>query len=409
MDRLRFRRTGRPVLGIEIASGALRAVLLHRGVMCWHGQLDPWDGESLPDALNRLLASAPRTRFGRWTTVVALGPSRSQLRRISGLPHTTDARLLERVIAGDPGAYFVRNGVPLLTSRVRAESAGIAWAAAVETSEAAAIVHGCRRAGLRLRAIVPAAAVLARLVGEGKHAWVDGRLIATVTASDGVITALRRRLSAGENESAGDPLSSLPAGFPATCARAYAAAAFGMTEPVALDPVAGASVAGPVSRARSGSAIAALAATLIWALLSPALAANFQARQAELELAALASARHDALTERRAVEEREKAHAALDRFYHERTGTIALLAELTAALPSGVAIVQLDLMPPAGTMVVLGPSASALLSALERSTRIATPEVVGPITRERIGESEAERLTVRFRIVSDVGTRGART
>jgi hypothetical protein len=47
--------------------------------------------------------------------------------------------------------------------------------------------------------------------------------------------------------------------------------------------------------------------------------------------------------------------------------------------------------------VVLAPRGGALLTRLERVSGVAAPEIVGPVTREKPGGREVERVTVRFR------------
>ena len=80
----------------------------------------------------------------------------------------------------------------------------------------------------------------------------------------------------------------------------------------------------------------------------------------------------------------------------QRRSSIDLLAHLAALLPSGAALTHLQLDSVGGTLIALAPSADGVLKGISESTLIGAPEIVGPVTRERAGAREVERLTLRF-------------
>lgn len=84
-------------------------------------------------------------------------------------------------------------------------------------------------------------------------------------------------------------------------------------------------------------------------------------------------------------------------FEASRRSTTTLLADLTRALPKEAALVAFRIDTAGGTLVALGTRAAQVMTALEAVKEIASPEIVGPVTRETMGGREVERVTVRFR------------
>jgi hypothetical protein len=76
---------------------------------------------------------------------------------------------------------------------------------------------------------------------------------------------------------------------------------------------------------------------------------------------------------------------------------VLFLGALAEVLSPDAMIVSMRLDSAGGTFVALAPRAADVLSSLEKIPLVAVPEIVGPVTPERIATVERERFTVRFR------------
>lgn len=392
-------------LGIAVGADRIRAVALNGGRITAATEAQVGPGDSLSAALAELLSGAPLPRFPRPRVVVAFGPSLAQTRRIAGLPPLEDGRMLAQVVREGAGKFFLRNGVPLATTGVRIIEPGTVWAAALDERAVRQVEAGCRAAGLRVDRFVPAVAVLGRgLTGEHVR-WPDGGAVAEIALEGGEMRSVRR-VSAVPGADA-----TPPAAVPALArlgeegwrfADAYGAASLPAYEPMVLRP-AGATAAGDIPRWRLGLAAGALGAALLFAAVAPALRAMDAEDRAVGRIAAVQDRRRAASDTERELARITGALAEAAAFDEKRYSPTLLLADLTAALPAGTAIVAFRADSAAGSVVALAPRAAVVVQPLERVPGIVSPEIVGPVTREPVGGRELERVTVRFGI--DAGRR----
>lgn len=390
----------RLTLGIAVGADRIRAVALNAGriVAATEAQVGP--GDSLSAAVAELLAGAPLPRFPRPKVVVALGPSLAQTRRIAGLPPLEDGRMLAQVVREGAGKFFLRNGVPLATTGVRVVEPGVVWAAALDERAVLQVEAGCRAAGLRADRFVPAVAVLGRALA-GEHVlWPDGPTVADVRLEGGELRAVRRLSAAQAGE------APAPAVLPALArlgeegwrfADAYGAASLPEYEPMVLR-AAGAGAPGDVPRWRMALAGGALAAALAFAALAPALRAMGAEDEAVGRIAAVQDHRRAASDTERELARITAALAEGAAWDEKRYSPTLLLADLTAALPPGTALVAFRADTATGSVAAVAPRAATVVQPLERVPGIVSPEIVGPVTRETLGGRELERVTVRFGI-----------
>lgn len=413
-------------IGIAVASDGVRVVAVERGIVRWATEV-PWaatehaitsdrpHAETLADAITATLApalaSAPRRvlrgamlGLTRPVAIAAVGAGAAQLRRLSELPPFTDARLVARAVREGSGRFFLRNGVPLVTTSVQLVEPGSAWAGAVDEPVLAALAAACQRAGLRLRAVVPAPVAIARAVADGEIAWHDGATTMRVTAVGGRVTYVRRvpvRRDAAPVVALGTADLAFPeVGSLASLgtdgrryADAYGAAILPLSEPLATRP-SGTTAERAVPRWRRVLAWSVAGLALVAAVAAPGVSARWHARQAERALLLLGpTTRAMALTERAlaTTDDGLRAHAAFDA---RRRSAIGLLEQLTQVLPEGAALVALRMDSVGGTLMALTPRAGALVAALDTLPLLAAVEVLGPVTRERVtlapsGASEA--------------------
>lgn len=387
-------------LGIAVGAEGIRAVALNGGRIVAATEARVGPGDSLSAAVAELLSGAPLPRFPRPRVVVALGPSLAQTRRIAGLPPLDDGRMLAQVVREGAGKFFLRNGVPLATTGVRIVEPGTVWAAALDERAVRQVEAGCRAAGLRADRFVPAVAVLGRALTGDHLRWPDGPAVAEVELQGGELRAVRR-LSASAAADAPPP-----AAVPALArlgeegwrfADAYGAASLPEYEPMVLRP-AGARAPGDVPRWRLALAGGALAAALLFAAVAPALQAMGAEDAAAARIAAVQDRRRAAADTERELGRITGALAEAAAFDAGRYSPTLLLADLTAALPAGSAIVAFHADTAAGSVVALAPRAAVVVQPLERVTGIVSPEIVGPVTRETVAGRQLERVMVRFGI-----------
>jgi hypothetical protein len=389
-------------LGVGVGADRIRAVAVRGGAVAWAGEAELADPRDPGAALRELLASAPLPRWPRPTVALALGPSLSQLRRITGLPQVADERMLTQVVRESAGKFFLRNGKPLVTTRVRVVGYGEVWCAAFEQPLVDALAAACRAAGLNVRGVVPTVAVLHRALKGARLAWRDGEVRVEVErGDDGELAAVRRtRVPASAGDEGQTPVPALArigAGA-VSFADAYGAALLRRGEPLALEPRQG-DGAGP-PRWRLPLAAAALAASLAAAAVLPVRAARQAERGAlaRLERVSTASA---AAREAGAAELRVTAALAeVAAFDSARYAQTHLLADLNRALPVGSALLSFRVDSAGGSVVALTPSASAVLAPLERVPGVRGVQIVGAVTHEVAAGRELERVSIRFGIAA---------
>lgn len=429
-------------LGVAIASDRVRAVAVRGRQVLWAGEAERGHESSLASDLARLIREAPhsrgrvRGRAGsplRWRrpiAVVAVGPAAAQMKRLAGLPLLDDARALALVVGEGASRFFLRNGVPLVTTGVRPTSPGEAWAAAIEAPVVDAAERACRDAGVRLALIVPAVVALGAAARSGtapdeRIEWEDGTVRVEIVLERGAVASVRR-LAGGLASGLPRPRSLGASAVPMTTqpeARAgeapvlgglsvlaalgeaahrfhdaYGAALVSLDEPVAVR----ARDTGRIPRRRLVAAIIAVVLAVVAALASPGVAATWQAKRDEARLRSLAPRRRVAVLAETELGRMTGALGEVSTFEARWRGSTHILAALARVLPDGSAIVALRITSGSdsagGTLVVLAPRAAAVVDKLERSGVVVAPEVIGPITRESAGGREVERVSIRFRL-----------
>jgi hypothetical protein len=384
-------------LGLGVGTDRIRAVVLRGGRIVAASEAEVGPGADLAAAVAELLAGVRLPRLPRPRAVVALGPALAQTRRISGLPPLDDPRLLGQVVREGAGKFFLRAAGPLATTGVRVVEPGTVWAAALDERTVREVEAGCRAAGVRVDRFVPAVAVLGRGLRGEQVLWADGGAVAEVRLADGELHAVRR-LPAAQLPDAPD-LAPVPAlarlgeqGW--RFADAYGAASLPGYEPLVLRPSGGG--AGQVPAWRLAAAAAALAAALLYAAVAPALRAMRAQDEAAGRIAAVQDRRRAAAETERALARVTGALAEAAAFDAGRYSPTLLLADVTAALPPGSALIAFRADTAAGTVVALAPRAAAVVQPLAGVPGVVAPEIVGPVTREALAGRELERVTVRF-------------
>ncbi|HET7463776.1 MAG TPA: hypothetical protein VFJ82_21150 [Longimicrobium sp.] len=389
-------------LGVGVGADRIRAVAVRGGAVAWAGEAELDDAAGPGAALRELLASAPLPRWPRPSVALAVSPALAQLRRITGLPQVADERTLTQVVRQSAGKFFLRNGKPVATTRVRVIAPGEVWCAAFEQGLVDALVAACRESGLSVRGIVPAVAVLPRALEGDRLTWRDGEVRVEVElAGDGTLAAVRRTRAAGAADPTPDAapvpaLARIGATAPAF-ADAYGAALLRRGEPLALEPRRDDAAPPPW---RLPLAAAAVCASLVAYAILPVRAAH---RAEAAALARLARVNAASTAARQADEGEGRVTAALAEvaaFDSARYAHTRLLGDLTRALPVGSALATFRVDSAGGSIVALTPRAAAVLAPLERVPGVSGAEIVGTVTHEVVAGRELERVNVRFSVLS---------
>lgn len=370
-------------VGIGVSVDAVRAVCVRSGRVVWARELECPDADNLEATLDALLLAVPRG-FRRTRVGVAIGPARSQLRLVRGLPELEDRALVSALVQQDPARFFLRNGTPIVTTSVHVVDNG-SWVGAIDQPVVDAVRRACRRKRGRHIIIVPTAAVLHLALDEERVDWRDGEVSVSVQRAGARLQSCRRSVGA------------IVTGTPIRERRIAAAAprfdgdTFRFADAIAAAQLERRSTLAVPSHRRDGrvdslprwriplASLSFFAATML-ALAAPGIEAaralrHLRAERAKLEKPSTAAMR---------LERELGRHAALLREFTEfdrssRSMTLSLAA-LTRAIRPPSMLLGLRADSTGGTLVALTPSAAALVTMLGNDTELSAPRIVGPVT-----------------------------
>jgi len=340
-------------VGLAIERDRLRAVGVRGARVVWGVDASLTDATPLADALTGFLAQLPLGRFSRPRVTIALGATFAQTKRLAGLPPIGDERLLARIVSEHASRFFLKNGVPLVTTSVRLDEQGKPWGAALQKTVVDTIVSACRTSRLRLSGIVPA-----------------------VDVAKTEVAALA-------------PLGRDATQFAAAYGAAVTAGALAWRAGTTDETVA------PRWRMIAITSAAGLAVLL--AILAPGLGARAAEHHAIAHLATIAASTRTTQRVARDVGLVTEALGEVATFDRDRRPVTMLMAALAKALPDGAALLAFHVDSAGGSVVALVPRAASLLTRLESVPGLGAPEIVGPVTRETAGGNQVERVTIRFR------------
>ena len=393
----------RPRLGLGIGRRRVSAVLLDGETIRWTAVRPRSDDEPLARTLEGLLAECPRSRLRKPIVTAAIGPRAAQLKLVSDLPPLPQPAALAAVVREHASRFFLKNGVPLLFSGARSTSPTSAWVAAFEEPEVRSVIEACAALGLKLHMVTPTAIALRFATSAATITWTDDDVAVAVTYADGYAAVVR----SASNSKASGALPSFAPTFRSLAGRANqlmdaaGAARMPRGESIALRGVAIRLTREPSQR-RVAISGAVCAVAIVAALAVPGLASWRVTRSARAQDAALRTQVRGAERDAHDLASVMADLSAVALFTQSRRSVTVLLAQLTRALPDGCAFLALQLdSAGVGNIVAVGPRASALVDAVERVPGIASPEIVGPVTRETVAGKPLDRVTVRFHLVQE--------
>ena len=390
-------------IGVEIGSGAVRAVLVRHGRAVDATTVHLDDDEALLPALASALRSVAPRRLRKPRVFAAIGPSASQLRQLVNLPAVGDARALREVVRGSTARFFLKNGVPLITSSVRRQEDGTAWAAALDEPPVRALAAACRAARLQLASVVPSVVALKPMSSDDDVVAIDGDVIVELRIdAGGALQGVRR----GTVSATGPDRPRLSTNVGGTLlgrvgaeyAAAYGATTINSHEPLALR-------AGDlrpwrdtgIPRWRLVLASTGLIITTLLSLALPALYAHREAARARTRLATLGPAYRAARWTDQELAATSSALTQIASFDRSRRSAAEFVAELTDELPEDAWLQSVRVEERGGSITALAPHASAAFAALSRLRYVTAPTIVGAVSPEPVGPERFERVTLSFR------------
>jgi len=387
-------------VGVALSRDAIRAVAIRRNRIVWAAEVPLEHGAALPSVLESLLAAAPLPRFPTPVLSAGVGPHASQVRPVMGLPESSDDTTASAVVRENVSSFFLKDGVPLVTTRVQSTSHNQLLAAAIDQPCVDAVRHACHVRGWRLRFIAPTAACLGHAFTEPSFAWVDGGCVVEMTHTDGTLESIRtRRASAVESTPSSPQLTSRLAALGENAARfadAYGVAATDTLPALALDSSAAGFWTWQEIRRRLLPPGIMLALGVVALVMSP-LSAIWAGHRAQGRLAQVREDQVQTVVSTLDVLDRtsallEEVHA----FATTRPKVTIMLDALTRNLPQGSVVLNLDLTDTQWQIVVLSQSSAAVLVALGRLPGARSVELVGSVERQTVAGHEMQRITARW-------------
>jgi hypothetical protein len=400
--------TRRTLLGAAVASDAVRLVATRQGRILWAAEA-PSSGNGAGEALAELLVAKRAPRWFAAGIAVAVGPTYSQVKRVSGLPALRNPLELSKVVQRGTSRFFVHRGVPLVATGVELARQGALLAGVIDEPMMNEICEALARRRVRVRAIMPTIAALPSVFQDGRVLWRDGEVTADLMVVDRRLASVRclpsayaQRQEPGPGSEAPSPalplvpLSALGEGG-VRFADAYAAAVGSLSTPLVVDMRARRQRMQTITSLRI--AVAGVTATLglAAALVMPGIRAQNDAAAVRAELQAKAPLLRRAATQEATLRRTSDALHQLIAFAGARRSHVLFLGSLAEALSPDAMVVSMRLDSLGGTFIALAPRAADVLSSLEKIPFVDAPEIVGPVTPERIASVTRERFTVRFR------------
>jgi len=387
-------------LGISISADAVRAVLVRAGRVVWHAHAVIDEQEGVRPALDRLLSRVPRSRWGGTSVRVALGLAYSQVKRIEGLPAARQTKVLDRIVAENADAFFLRVGASTLPTRVERLGDGSIVAGALDSAIVEIVLAGLRRRRLSPRFFLPFGVAMSHAIPVGLWRISDGgRSLELDTIEGGTLRDCRHG-----DPAAGDAIA--PPVAPALASIGAGAPGFTAAYGAAISPPRAQFMWIPAPnptrvRTRERARVVAASTGFVLAMSAALIARGAHAsRVTATASTALASFRDAEIDAARVDAELRKVTAELSRlqeFDASRGRMMLLLGALSEAIPDSTALVSLRVDSIEGNFVALTPRAANVLPPLFDLPGVIAPRIVGSVTRETQNGATVERASIRFR------------
>jgi hypothetical protein len=362
--------------------------------MVWAKETAIGDEAPLHQQLKEVLLEMPRDRMVRPSAFVAFGPSLAQLKPLSNLPQTSDARVIAGIVRESPHVFFAGSAGRMVSGGVWRSPAGVWWASTMDSATITQVLAACTDARVRVRGFVPSAAVLSHSIRASSFVWHDGDVAVRVSTDNGILTEAVR-LRAHDEAPPIDVVAALAEhGEPASIADSWGAACTSPDSCPVLVP--GQGQAGGTSMLVVRSGAAALLVALSTAFVLPVTTASIPARRLDEKLAAWRDRADEAealdLQVRRVSDVLRQAGEFDDR----RFSMAALLDNI------GTAITDRGVLESASiatgeplVLTIVSDDMPAILAALAGVQGVTGVATAGSVERHMSEQGPAQRATVR--------------
>ena len=385
----------RPIVLIVRSSTIRVTIVGRRGAIEWDVTGALGVDQDVGDVLSSMLAATASRVRGR-RAIAIVGPSRSQLRRLSGLPSIDDATMLAKIVNENPRRFFLGASATLATTDVHGDGDGGHWCAAFDRALIDGLVAGGRAARVTIAAVLPIAALAGQHTGDGEVRYVDPPESVTVRlVGRRLIQLVRGRTSASDcdNEDAQKQFE------------LHAIRRVTIRTPIAWRSAPSGLLA------TQGRRVAALAACTLLLMTSAPLATTVGAVRAgdvaARRLAALGDTPHRITEATSALQQVTIAIDQIERFAAARRPATNLLRDIAQALPESTAITTLRVDSLGVTLTILAPHVADAVPALAGVSGALAPRLTGSATRETDNGAQLERATLRFRFAGTQARRQA--
>jgi len=402
-NRIRRKLEFRPRLGVEIGCETIRAVLVVRRKIVRATSVQVGELGSIEAGLESVFGSMPLAGVVKPHVFGAIGAASTQVRRLNNLPSIKSERALREVVHANGARFFLKNGIPLITSAIRREDERSGWAAAIEEPPVRALALACRSHRLKLILVAPAIIALPLAMPGESFVSVDGEAVVEAhTRADGALVDVRRvfTMSAGgRNGCDGIKDAPMSGGDDSIeYAVAYGATELSRAEPLAIHRQELRALAdAPFPKWRIAAAIGACIASLLIAFALPAFRARREAAAASRRLLITDPSYRAARWTETELRRTTQTLGDIDGFAQDRRSTIVLLATITQALPQDVWLQAIHVDQNGGTATALGPRASSAVDGFAALHSLTSLAIMGAVLQQQIAQQHFERVTVRFR------------
>jgi hypothetical protein len=391
------RRHGMATSGFGIALGEreVRALIVRAGAVQWHASAAFSNTRGIAAAVHEILSQAPRPPVGaRFTAVIA--PAWVQVKPLSGLPPVKSARMASEILRENQQAFFLWKGAPALTE-VQPGGANTYWGAAFDQASLDELTQALRTARMNVRRIAPAAAAIATACPNQMVEWTDGTESFVV---EGDRTGIRR-LERAANGPGLSTIAAPPLGALGPDAHryldAYAAAVARRRLPLSLLLKPDESSSRLWARVRRATVAAMVAAAVAFAALGPGVRARNFAQSANVELELKRAAQIELAKSQNELRRVTDVLNRVESFRSDRGKLIRILSELAQSIPDSTAMLSFHVDSVEGAFTAVAPHVADVLPELVNAREIASPRIVGSVTREVLGGVHLERASFRFR------------
>jgi len=394
-------------LGLSVGSEHARLIALAGGELLWAVET-PITNQDVAAALRELFRAAPLGSSYWWPrlrVVGALSPSCVHTKRLIGLPtlgdSVRDADLVAKIVQANVTRFFALNESAQVASGVYFGGNGVVFGAVFDYSVLHAIETVCAEHGVRLVATIPSILVLGRVLDGTRLSWSDGDATVEAEFEHARLSSIRRK-TVDESGATGRD-------YPVPCVlrelgdsacrfvEAFGAATLRSEEQMTIISPS----LPPLTKRRRKASVRVALAVAAFTAIATSIAPLARARYVQVislrRLATLTDRRRIVLGREAELQQLSARIEDVAEFRKEHPSTVQLLGAITRVLPLDACIIAIHLDRAGGSLVALASQAARLPALVETVPQVTSVQILGPVTRERVGGQERDRVSIHFR------------